>query len=63
MGWTGIITAANLIGPLAGQPLEALIAAFDFGDPYVNVNTNDGIAPTNTGAGDFASAEICDQIE
>jgi len=36
---TGTITAANLTGPLAGQPLSALIEAMDAGDTYVNVHT------------------------
>lgn len=58
----GTITAANLVGPLAGQPLSALIAEINAGNTYVNVHTNDGIAPTNTGAGDFASGEIRNQI-
>ena len=35
----GTITAANLAGPLAGQPLSALIAAIEAGDTYVNVHT------------------------
>jgi hypothetical protein len=37
---TGTITAANLVGPLAGQPLSELIAAFASGDAYVNVHTS-----------------------
>ena len=55
---TGTITAANLVGPLAGQPLSALTAALDAGNAYVNVHTNDGVAPTNTGPGDLAGGEI-----
>lgn len=35
----GTITAANLVGPLAGQPLSALLAAFEAGTAYVNVHT------------------------
>jgi hypothetical protein len=54
----GTITAANLTGPLAGQPLSALVAALDTGNAYVNVHTNDGVAPTNTGPGDFPGGEI-----
>lgn len=59
---TGTITAANLTGPLAGQPLSALIAAIESGNAYVNVHTNDGVPPTNTGAGDFPGGEIRGQI-
>jgi hypothetical protein len=36
---TGTITAADLVGPLAGQPLSALIEAIRSGDAYVNVHT------------------------
>ena len=58
----GEFGAANLVGPLAGQPLSALLAQMDAGNTYVNVHTNDGVAPTNTGPGDFASGEIRGQI-
>jgi len=58
----GVITAANLVGPLAGQPLSALIAQIDAGNTYVNVHTNDGVAPTNTGPGDFPGGEVRGQI-
>jgi hypothetical protein len=58
----GTITAANLIGPLAGQPLSALIDAIESGGAYVNVHTNDGIAPANTGPGDFPGGEIRGQL-
>lgn len=54
----GTITAANLVGPLAGQGLDALIDAIEEGNAYVNVHTNDGIDPTNTGPGDFPGGEI-----
>jgi hypothetical protein len=59
----GTITAANLVGPLSGQSLEALVAALESGGAYVNVHTNDGVAPTNTGPGDFPGGEIRGQIE
>ena len=35
----GTITASNLIGPLAGQPLSALLEAMESGNTYVNVHT------------------------
>jgi hypothetical protein len=54
----GTITAANLIGPLANQSLSALVSALDNGTAYVNIHTNDGVAPTNTGPGDFPGGEI-----
>lgn len=58
----GTITAANLVGPLAGQPLSALVEAIQAGNAYVNVHTNDGVAPTNTGPGDFPGGEIRGQL-
>ncbi len=54
----GTITAANLTGPLAGQPLEALVSALNGDNAYVNLHTNDGVAPPNTGPGDFPGGEI-----
>jgi hypothetical protein len=35
----GVITAANLVGPLAGQPLSALLEHIRAGNAYVNVHT------------------------
>jgi hypothetical protein len=60
---TGTITAANLVGPLAGQPLSALVDLLTSANAYVNVHTNDGVAPTNTGPGDFPGGEIRGQAE
>jgi hypothetical protein len=59
----GTGTGANLVGPLAGQPLSALLAAMRAGNTYVNVHTNDGVPPTNTGPGDFPGGEIRGQIK
>jgi hypothetical protein len=59
---TGTIDGTSLVGPLAGQGLSALIAEMVAGNTYVNVHTNDGVAPTNTGAGDFPGGEIRGQI-
>ncbi len=58
----GTITAANLVGPLAGHPLSDLITAMNDGGAYVNVHTNDGVAPPNTGPGDFPGGEIRGQL-
>ena len=54
----GTVTAANLSGPLAGQPFSALVAALNSGNAYVNVHTNDGVPPTGTGPGDLPGGEI-----
>jgi CHRD domain-containing protein len=58
----GTVTAANLVGPLAGHPLSDLIAAMSAGNAYVNVHTNDGVGAINTGPGDFPGGEIRGQI-
>lgn len=60
---TGTITAGDLVGALAGQPLSALIDALRSGNAYVNVHTNDGDATPNTGPGDFPGGEIRGQID
>jgi hypothetical protein len=60
---TGVITAANLVGPLAGQEFSALIDQIEAGNTYVNVHTNDGIGDINTGPGDFPGGEIRGQIQ
>ena len=59
----GTITAANLIGPLAGKSLADLIALLDSGGAYVNVHTNDGVDPINTGPGDFPGGEVRGDIK
>ncbi|MGH7320750.1 MAG: CHRD domain-containing protein [Candidatus Rokuibacteriota bacterium] len=59
----GTITAADLVGPLVGMPLSALLNAIRSGNAYVNAHTNDGLAPTNTGPGDFPGGEIRGQVE
>ena len=59
----GTFTAADLRGALAGQPLSALVAAIEAGNAYGNVHTDDGVAPPNTGAGDFPGGEIRGQLD
>jgi hypothetical protein len=55
----GTITAANLVGPLAGQTtLDALVEAMNGGNAYVNIHTNDGVGDVDTGPGDFPGGEI-----
>jgi hypothetical protein len=58
----GLISSADLVGPLAGQDLSVLIAALRAGGAYVNVHTNDGVGEPNTGPGDFPGGEIRGQI-
>jgi hypothetical protein len=58
----GTITASDLIGPLAGHPLSDLLDAIESGNAYVNVHTSDGVAPPDTGPGDFPGGEIRGQL-
>lgn len=60
---TGTFTAANFTGPLTGADMDALVTLLATGGAYVNVHTNDGIDPPNTGAGDFPGGEIRGQID
>ena len=59
----GTITAANLVGSLQGQPLSALLDILTTANAYVNVHTNDGVAPANTGPGDYPGGEVRGQVE
>jgi hypothetical protein len=56
----GVFTAADLVnqGTTGITSLEELMAAIEAGNAYVNVHTNDGIAPPNTGPGDYPGGEI-----
>lgn len=58
---SGNITAANLIGPLQGQPLSALIDQIKSGNAYVNVHTSqhpDGEIRGQISQGEGNSASI-----
>jgi CHRD domain-containing protein len=59
----GTFTAADLRGPLAGKSLSDLVAAIVAGNTYVNVHTDDGVSPANTGPGDFPGGEIRGQLD
>ncbi|MFL5488073.1 MAG: CHRD domain-containing protein [Gemmatimonadaceae bacterium] len=54
---TGVVCPAANVG--TAMPLLDAIRA---GLTYVNVHTNDGVAPTNTGPGDFPGGEIRGQL-
>jgi hypothetical protein len=58
----GHFTAADLVGPLKGHPLAELIAAMRSGGAYVNVHTNDGVAPVTNTPGDLPGGEIRGQL-
>jgi hypothetical protein len=55
---TGVVCPATVTTP--AMPLLDAIRA---GLTYVNVHTNDGVAPTNTGPGDFPGGEIRGQLD
>jgi hypothetical protein len=58
----GTITAPDPGNACGWTDLAAVLAAIASGDTYVNVHTNDGVAPPNTGPGDFPGGEIRGQI-
>ncbi len=58
----GTFDASDLIGPLAGADLEELLEQVRAGSAYLNVHTNDGVDPPNSGPGDYRLGEIRGQI-
>ena len=58
----GTITAPDPGNACGWADLAAVLAAMASGDTYVNVHTNDGVAPPNTGPGDFPGGEIRGQV-
>ena len=67
-GVDGVLSQGTFAGPDAGNAcgwadLGAVLAAMRGGNAYVNVHTNDGVAPPNTGAGDFPGGEIRGQVQ
>jgi hypothetical protein len=64
----GVLAEGTITVPDAGNgcgwaDLDAVVAAMSSGNAYVNVHTNDGVAPPNTGPGDFPGGEIRGQIK
>ncbi len=59
----GTLTEDDFIGPLAGASMEDLRTHIRNGNAYVNVHTNDGVDPTNTGPGDFPGGEVRGAID
>jgi len=58
----GTVTAPDAVNGCGWTNLAAVVAALESGNTYVNVHTNDGIEPPNTGAGDFPGGEIRGQV-
>jgi hypothetical protein len=59
----GRLSGGDLIGPLTGATLADLLAELAAGNVYVNVHTNDGVDPANSGPGDFRLGEIRGQLK
>lgn len=58
----GTITAPDPGNGCGWTTLADAVAAMRSGNAYTNVHTNDGVAPPNTGPGDFPGGEIRGQI-
>jgi CHRD domain len=63
----GVLAEGTITAPDAGNgcgwaDIASVAAAIESGAAYVNVHTNDGIDPANTGPGDFPGGEIRDQV-
>jgi hypothetical protein len=58
----GTIDGSGFINTLQGKPFSDLIAAIEAGNAYVNVHTNDGVAPVTNQPGDAPSGEIRGQL-
>jgi hypothetical protein len=59
----GSFDGSDLIGPLTGAGLDELLDQIRSGNAYVNVHTNDGMDPPNSGPGDYHLGEIRGQIK
>ena len=60
---SGTFSSADFRGALAGKTMADFLAVVEAGQTYGNVHTDDGIAPPNTGAGDFPGGEIRGQLD
>ena len=63
----GVLAAGSVTAPDPGNlcgwvDLDDVVAALESGNAYVNVHTDDGIDPANTGPGDFPGGEIRGQV-
>jgi len=59
----GTITVPDPGNGCGWADLAAVVAALNSGNTYVNVHTNDGVAPPNTSPGDFPGGEIRGQVK
>jgi hypothetical protein len=59
----GVLVRSSFSGPDSGNAcgwttLADVVSAVESGNAYVNLHTNDGVDPANTGPGDFPGGEI-----
>jgi hypothetical protein len=64
---SGVLAQGKITAPDPGNgcgwmTLSDVLRAMRTGNAYVNVHTNDGVDPPNTGPGDFPGGEIRGQI-
>ena len=64
----GVLAEETITAPDPGNgcgwlTVADVVAAINSGGAYVNVHTNDGVAPPNTGPGDFPGGEIRGQVK
>jgi hypothetical protein len=55
---TGTVTAPDPGNACGWVDLDDVVTALESGNTYVNVHTSDGVAPADTGPGDFPGGEI-----
>jgi hypothetical protein len=58
----GTLTSDDFVGAFSDWTMADLVDAMMAGNTYVNVHTNDGVDPANTGPGDFPGGEVRGQI-
>jgi hypothetical protein len=59
----GALCPAVVVNGVTIRPAVPLLPELLAGRTYVNVHTNDGVTPTNTGPGDFPGGELRGQID
>lgn len=59
----GTFDAGDFLGSMAGSPMSDLVEELKAGMVYVNVHTNDGQDPPNSGPGDYRLGEIRGQLK
>jgi hypothetical protein len=59
----GVITAPDNGNGCDWADLAAVVTALESGNTYVNVHTDNGVDPADTGPGDFPGGEVRGQIQ